>query len=488
MSRLADLYRPALGLLTDLYQLTMAQGYHTLGLHEREAVFHLTYRVPPFAGGYAVAAGLPVAADLLQDWHFSGEDVDFLATLTGNDDAPLFRDEFLGWLRDLRFTGDVDTVEEGEVVFPHMPLVRVRAPLAQAQIVETALLSIVNFQTLIATKAARVCWAAGDDPVLEFGLRRAQGLDGGLSASRAAYVGGVAATSNVLAARLFGIPCRGTHAHSWVMVFEDEPAAFAAYAEALPNNCVFLVDTYDTLEGVRRAIEAGRALRARGHRLGGVRLDSGNLGDLAAEARRLLDAAGFPDAAVVASNDLDENRIGALKAAGAPIGVWGVGTRLATGHSQPALGGVYKLAAIGDAAGAWQPRLKLSEQEIKVSDPGVLQVRRWADPRGRPLADQLWSVLDGPPEGRPHGVAFDATGRDLLQPVFRAGARVGATHDLPAARARARRAVASLPPSVRRLDTPDAFPVHREARLASLRDRLIARGRAHSGRSEACDS
>lgn len=481
MTRLADLYRPALGLLTDLYQLTMAQGYHTLGLHEREAVFHLTYRKPPFGGGYAVAAGMPVAADLLEDWSFAQEDVDFLATLTGNDDKPLFQDDFLGWLGGLRFTGDVDMVAEGDVVFPHAPLVRVRAPLAQAQIVETALLSIVNFQTLIATKAARIANAAGDDTVLEFGLRRAQGLDGGLSASRAAYVGGAAGTSNVLAGRLFGIPVRGTHAHSWVMVFEDEPTAFSAYAKSMPNNCVFLVDTYDTVAGVKRAIACGHELRKHGHEMVGVRLDSGDLGELARQARALLDAAGFPDAAVVASNDLDENRIGAIKEYGAPIGVWGVGTRLATGHPQPALGGVYKLAAIRDEQGDWQPRVKLSEQAMKVSDPGILQVRRYQSPPGQLLADVLWNTLDGEPAWRPQGVAFDATSRDLLQPVFRGGQRVGAPHDIDAARARARFGVAHLPPAVRRLDSPAAFHVHREPRLESLRAALIARGRAHGG-------
>lgn len=475
MTKLADLYRPRLGLLTDLYQLTMAQGYWKAGLHEREAVFHLTYRKPPFGGSHAVAAGMAVAADLIEDWGFDADDIGYLGSLTGNDGAPLLEPAFLSWLGALRFTGDVHAMPEGTVAFGHEPLVRVRAPLVQAQILETALLTIVNFQTLIATKAARICRVAGDDPVLEFGLRRAQGIDGGLSASRAAYIGGCAATSNVLAGRLWGIPVKGTHAHSWVMVFEDEPAAFARYADAMPNNCVFLVDTYDTVEGVANAIVAARALRERGHELVGVRLDSGELGRLAEEARRMLDAAGFPDAAIVASNDLDEYRITALKIAGAPIGVWGVGTRLVTGNDQPALGGVYKLAAIRDEAGEWQPRIKRSEQAIKVSDPGILQVRRFRAPSEDLVGDMLWDENLGAPVRPPPGVPFDAHGEDLLQPVFEAGVRVGAPHDLDAIRARVRTQLGQLPRASTRLESPESVPLIREARLAALRERLLAK-------------
>ena len=474
MTTLSALYRPSLGLLTDLYQLTMAQGYWKAGLHEREAVFHLTFRRAPFGGSHAVTAGLAVAADLIEGWCFSEEDAAYLGTLVGNDGRPLFDRGFLDWLGALRFTGDVHAMPEGTVALGHEPLLRVRAPLVQAQILETALLTIINFQTLIATKAARICRSAGGDPVLEFGLRRAQGIDGGLSASRAAYIGGCAATSNVLAGRLWGIPVRGTHAHSWVMVFEDEPAAFAAYADAMPNNCVFLVDTYDTVEGVANAIVAAQALRARGQELAGVRLDSGALGLLAKEARRMLDAAGFPDAAIVASNDLDEYRMRALKSEGAPIGVWGVGTRLVTAHDQPALGGVYKLAAIRDEHGAWQPRIKRSEQAIKVSDPGVLQVRRFRSPNGGLVGDVLWDENIGAPASPPAGVPFDAVGTDLLEPVFEAGVRVGAPHDLGAIRARVREQLDHLPRASTRLEAPDPLPLVREARLDALRTRLLA--------------
>jgi nicotinate phosphoribosyltransferase len=474
MTTLSALYRPALGLLTDLYQLTMAQGYWKAGLHEREAVFHLTFRRAPFGGSHAIAAGLAVAADLIEGWCFSAEDAAYLGTLTGNDGEPLFEPAFLAWLAELRFTGDVHALPEGTVAFGHEPLLRVRAPLVQAQILETALLTIINFQTLIATKSARICRAAGGDPVLEFGLRRAQGIDGGLSASRAAYIGGCAATSNVLAGRLWGIPVKGTHAHAWVMVFEDEPTAFARYADAMPNNCVFLVDTYDTVEGVANAVVAAQALRARGHELVGVRLDSGALGRLAKEARRMLDAAGFPDAAIVASNDLDEHRITALKSEGAPIGVWGVGTRLVTAHDQPALGGVYKLAAIQDEHGAWQPRIKRSEQAIKVSDPGMLQVRRFRSPNAGLVGDVLWDETLGAPSAPPPGVPFDAVGEDLLTPVFERGVRVGAPHDLDAIRARVQEQLDHLPRASRRLEDSTPIPLLREPRLDALRARLLA--------------
>jgi nicotinate phosphoribosyltransferase len=303
--------------------------------------------------------------------------------------------------------------------------------------------------------------------VLEFGLRRAQGPDGGLSASRAAYVGGCSATSDVLAGKLYGIPVSGTHAHSWVMAFDTEREAFAAYADAMPNNGVFLVDTYDTLDGVRHAIAVGRTLRERGQRLLGVRLDSGDLAALSIAARRLLDDAGFPDAQVLATNDLDEHRIAALKAAGARIDVWGVGTRLATAFDDPALGAVYKLAAVREPGGAWQPRVKHSEQATKASMPGVLQVRRFTD-RGVAARDVIWDELLGPPVG---------DGIDLLTPAFRAGRRVRADEPLDTARARAAASCAALPPDVRRLTDPARYPVDLEARLATRREAMLAEDR-----------
>jgi nicotinate phosphoribosyltransferase len=474
----------SLSLLTDLYQLTMAQGYWHAGLANREAVFHLTFRKAPFGGSYAVAAGLQPALDYLAAWRFTADDRAWLATVPGADGRPLFQAAFLDWL-DQPLAVDVDAVPEGTVVFPHAPTLRVRGPLAQAQLLETPLLNLLNFQTLIATKAARVCLAAGG-PVLEFGSRRAQGLDGALAASRAAYVGGCSGTSNVLAGRRFGIPVAGTHAHAWVMAFDREEEAFAAYADAMPGNCVFLVDTYDTLEGVRRAIEVGRRLRAQGHALVGVRLDSGDLGVLARAARQLLDDAGFPDAKVIASNDLDEASIVALRDGGAPIGVWGVGTRLVTGGDQSALGGVYKLGALRDAAGAWQPRLKLSEDPIKVSNPGLQQVRRYTSGDAW-VADVIVDEL-APPAGPPAWVSVsdaavrgqlpaDARYSDLLVPVVRGGQPVYTPPALADVRAHSFAQLQAMPPEVRRLAAPARYPVGLEAGLFANKERLIAAAR-----------
>ena len=276
-------------LLTDLYQLTMACGYWKSGKADQESVFSQFFRKHPFNGGFTIACGLVEVIAFLETFQFVEDDLAYLATLTGRDGAPLFEKGFLNYLRDLKFTCDVDAVPEGTVVFPQEPLLRVRGPILQAQLIETALLHFINFQSLIATKAARVCLAARGEPVVEFGLRRAQGNDGGLAASRAAYIGGCCATSNVLAGRVHGIPVKGTHAHSWVMSFASEREAFETYAEALSNNCVFLVDTYDTLAGVRHAVEVGRKLRERGHELAGIRLDSGDLAYLSIEARKILD-------------------------------------------------------------------------------------------------------------------------------------------------------------------------------------------------------
>ena len=267
-------------LLTDLYQLTMAFGYWKADMHEREAVFHLFYRKNPFKGTYAIAAGLELAVQYLQNWNFSDEDLSYLRSLKGAQDKPLFEEAFLTYLRELRFTCDVEAIPEGTVVFPHQPLVRIKGPILQAQLVETALLNIINFSTLIATKSARMVQAAAGDSVLEFGLRRAQGPDGGLTASRSAYIGGCTGTSHVLAGKRYGIPVKGTHAHSWIMGFEDELEAFEAYAAAMPHNCILLVDTYDTLQGVEKAIEVGLKLKAKGFDLLGVRLDSGDLVEL----------------------------------------------------------------------------------------------------------------------------------------------------------------------------------------------------------------
>jgi nicotinate phosphoribosyltransferase len=472
-------------MLTDLYQLTMAYGYWKTGLHEREAVFHVTFRRNPFEGGYSVAAGLELAIDFLSNLRFSSEDLDYLASVPGRDGAPVFDSEFLRELERFELALDVDAVPEGTLVFPNEPLVRVRGPFLQAQLVETALLNLFNFQTLIATKAARVVHAAEGDEVIEFGLRRAQGPDGGVGASRAAWIGGCHATSNVLAGKIFGIPLRGTHAHSWVMAFDSEIESFEAYARAMPNNTVLLVDTFDTLEGVRNAVKIALALREQGQELVGIRLDSGDLAYLSIEARRILDEAGLADAKIVATNDLDEEIITSLKQQGAKINVWGVGTRLATAWEQPALGGVYKLAALRDEHGEWRHTIKLSEQTAKVSIPGALQVRRFRQ-NGLIRGDMIWDELD-PPGDTTIIDPLDPTRRkifgagliseELLIPIFRGGERVYDVPPLAESRERAIRQLETLHPTSRRLVNPHIYPVGLARNLHERRTGLILRAR-----------
>lgn len=479
------LYAASRSLLTDLYQLTMAYGYWKHGHADREAVFHLNFRKNPFKGGYAIACGLEAVIEYLENFQLDEADLKYLGTLTGADGKPLFEDGFIQYLREMRFSCDVDAIPEGTVVFPHEPLLRVRGPLLQAQIIETPLLTLINFQTLIATKSARVCAAAEGDSVLEFGLRRAQGVDGGLSASRAAYVGGVSATSNVLAGRLFGIPMRGTHAHSWVMSFDEELEAFERYAEALPNNCIFLVDTYNTLQGVRHACEVGEKLRRRGHRLLGIRLDSGDLAYLSIEARRILDENGFQDAAIVASNDLDEYLIQDLKRQGAQISIWGVGTNLVTAFDQPALGGVYKLTALRKPDGHWDYKVKLSEQAVKISNPGILQVRRYFN-GDEAVADAIFD-LEKHPEGnftivdpmdqtrrkQVHGL----TSKDLLTPIFRAGQRVYNLPSLKEIQNGTRQSLDQFHAGIKRFANPHQYPVGLEQSLYDLKTQLIMKAR-----------
>jgi len=467
-------------LLTDLYQLTMAYSYWKSGKDRDDAIFHLFFRENPFDGGYTIAAGLEQAVTYLEALRFSDDDLEFLATVTGNDRKRLFPDEFLRYLEQLRLTCDIDAVPEGTVVFPQEPMLRSVGPILQTQIIETALLNILNFQSLIATKAARVVYAARGDRVVDFGLRRAQGIDGGLAASRAAYIGGCAATSNVLAGARYDIPVSGTHAHSWVQAFHSEMEAFEKYAEVMPNNCMLLVDTYNTLEGVAHAIEVGKRLRARGHDLIGIRLDSGDLAYLSIEARKMLDGAGFPKAVIAASNELDEHLIASLKEQGARIDVWGVGTKLITAFDQPALGGVYKLSAVRPVGGEWEYRIKLSEQAVKVSNPGKLQIRRFDD------ADMIFDELGGEPthvivdpldltrrRSIPEGARFE----DLLVPVFRNGQRVYQLPTIEEIRARRQAQLDRFHAGIKRLMNPHQYPVGLEKRLFDLKTRLILQAR-----------
>ncbi len=482
------LYRSSLALFTDLYQLTMACGYwQSAECQRREAVFHLYFRSQPYGGGFSVACGLARALEYVQRFHFDDDDLAYLATLEGEGSRALFPRGFLDYLRDLRLEVDVQAVPEGTVVFPYEPLLRVTGSILQCQLLETPLLNILNFGTLIATKAARLKLAARDEPLIEFGARRAHGFDGALQASWAAHVGGCDATSNVLAGRLWGIPVKGTMAHSWVMAFDDEPAAFDAYLRALPHNSVLLVDTYDTLDGVRHAIAAGRRLREQGHELRGIRLDSGDLAYLSDQARHLLDAAGFEQTSILASNDLDEETIASLKAQGAAIGVWGVGTRLVTGHGQGALGGVYKLGAVRDPGAPWVHKIKLSEQASKISTPGVQQVRRYRQGLGS-VADMIYDEdLGVPREGwmvdpddltRRRRVPAGDSWRDLLVPVVRGGRVLEeARRSLAETRALVQTELHSFHAGIKRFVNPHEYPVGLESRLFDLKTGLALEAR-----------
>ena len=353
-----------LTLLTDLYQLTMLNGYYEKNIHEDIVVFDMFFRKNACNGGYTIICGIEQLVEYINNLHFSDDDLKYLKSLG------LFSDKFLDFLKDFKFTGDIYAVEEGTIMFPKEPIITVKAPMYQAQLIETALLTIVNFQSLIATKASRVCYAAGDDPVFEFGLRRAQGPDAGTYGARAAVIGGCAGTANVLAGKMFNIPVTGTQAHSWIQKFDTELEAFQAYADVYPDNCLLLVDTYDVLKsGVPNAIKVFDNLKSKGHKPVGIRIDSGDLQYLSVEAQKLFEEAGYKDLTITASNDLDEYTIASLKSSGAAVNAWGVGTKLITSAESPSLGGVYKLAGSYDGD-KLIPKIKISEEPEKINNPG----------------------------------------------------------------------------------------------------------------------
>ena len=480
-----------LTLLTDFYELTMMQAYHhaqeTTG-RSQWAVFDLFYRENPCGNGYAIAAGLAQMIDYIQNLHFADADIDYLRS-TGE-----FGEPFLAYLRNFRFTGDIDAVPEGTVVFPGEPLVRVTAPLPEGQVIETALLNIINHQSLIATKAARVCWAAAGDRVLEFGLRRAQGPDAGIYGARAAMIGGCHGTSNVLAGQLFDVPVRGTHAHSWIMSFEDEAEAFRAYAALYPNACILLVDTYDTLRsGLPNAIKIFEEMRTNGVPLTlyGIRLDSGDLAYLSKQARQMLDAAGFPDAVISASSDLDEYLITELKSQGAVVSLWGVGTNLITSKEYPAFGGVYKMAALSEDGGPWLPKIKLSENPNKVTNPGVKKIYRLYDAASGKMKADLITLADEQIDPRQDLTIFDPlatwkrmtlraneyTVRELLEPIFKDGQCVYTSPPVMAIRDYAQKELATLWDEHKRLTNPHIMPVDLSQKLYDLKQAMIAQNR-----------
>lgn len=467
-------------LFTDLYQLTMMQGYFFNGLHTQEAVFDLYYRRNPYQGGYAVWAGLEVALDYLSGLCFSEDDLAYLATLGQ------FKPEFLDALREWRFSCTVTAFPEGRVVFPHEALLSVQGPLWEAQLVETALLNVLNFQTLIATKAARCLQAAQNSAngssIVEFGARRAQGPDGALGATRAAVIGGAAGTSNVEAAQKYGLNVTGTHAHAWVESFPSELDAFRAYAELYPDSTTLLLDTFDTLEsGLPNAITVARELREKGHELLGVRLDSGDLAYLSARVRERLDAAGFPKVKIVASNDLSESVIESIIREGGRVDVYGIGTQLATGGGQGggALGGVYKLVQLGG-----QDKMKLTGDPSKSSIPGRKRIWRATDAQGR----RVWDVLTTSGEAAPQvgervtdpanplrsaRIPAGLTWQDPRVVVMQGGQRTGGGVALADLQARAREDLAHLPEGTLRLLNPHTYRVSLSRELQERRDTLM---------------
>jgi nicotinate phosphoribosyltransferase len=471
----ARLYDCELGLLTDFYQLTMAAGYVKHGMAEQESVFHLFFRRPPFGSSFAVACGTADIPTLIERMTFSEADLAYLRDQKGRDERPLFDEAFLRYLSNLNWSVSVDAIPEGTITLGLEPIVRVRGPLLQCQLLETALLTVVNFQTLIATKAARVCRAARGKPVVEFGLRRAQGLDGGLSASRAAYIGGCYGTSNVLAGRLFGIPIRGTHAHSWVMAHESEEEAFRRYANTMPGNTVLLVDTYNTRIGVERAVRIAKEMKTRGQSMAGVRLDSGDLLSLAKMTRQLLNDNGLSDVKIFASNDLDEQEIARLEQAGSAIDVYAVGTRLVTAADQPALGGVYKLSAIRQKPsvdnGDWEFKLKRSEERYKSSLPGILDTRRYLTPDTKEwLRDEITHTLAA---SAPKREQFESA--TLLEPLMHNGkATLNGDSSIETARNRLQNQLTMFRKHEAMFDRPNIVMAELSQEVVDLREKLLA--------------
>ncbi|BBF44522.1 nicotinate phosphoribosyltransferase [Lachnospiraceae bacterium KM106-2] len=473
-----------LTLLTDFYELTMMQGYFKNDTNET-VIFDAFYRNNPSGSGYAICAGLDQVIDYIKNLHFTTSDIEYLRSLS------IFDEDFLEYLSNFKFTGDIYAIPEGTIVFPMEPLVKVIAPVIEAQLVETALLNIINHQSLIATKASRVCYAARGEAVMEFGLRRAQGPDAGTLGARAAVIGGCAGTSNVLCAKEFNVPALGTHAHSWIMSFDDELTAFRKYAELYPGNTTLLVDTYDTLRsGVPNAIKVFDELKAAGKmpEQYGIRLDSGDLAYLSKKARKMLDQAGYTDASICASSDLDEYLIDSLKTQGATINVWGVGTNLITSKDCPAFGGVYKLAAV-KRDGKFIPKIKLSENQWKITNPGNKTVYRIYDKETNKIKADLISLVGEQFSEEDPLLIFDPintwkktylkpgeyTLRELLVPVFLNGECVYQSPDVMDIREYCKQELGTLWDETRRFANPHLVYVDLSNELWHLKNQLLDR-------------
>ncbi len=467
-----------LTMMTDLYELTMMNGYNDVGTENKTAVFDVFFR-PAGQISYAIAAGQEQLVDYVKNLRFSEEDVRYLKREAG------FSDKFLDYLRNFKFTGTIYAVKEGTIVFPYEPIVVVKAPLSQAQLIEPALLNILCHETLIATKASRVKMSAGDAAVSEFGLRRAQGPDAAVYGARASIIGGCSGTSNVLAGQMFDIPIKGTMAHSWVMSFPSELDAFRKFAEIYPDNALLLVDTYDTLRsGIPNAIKVFDELKAKGHKPVGIRLDSGDLAYLSKKARKMLDAAGYPDATIFATCDLDEYVISSLKEQGAQIDVYGVGTRLITSFNMPSLGGVYKLAEI-EENGKPVPKIKISNTHEKITNPGFKTVYRLYDRDGKAAADLIALrsekfnfkeplVITHPTMRWKKTVLEGYSARELLEPMFVDGRFVGETPSLKEISEYALSEKNSFWAEHLRNDNPQIYKVDLSDGLYELKEKLIA--------------
>ena len=471
-----------LTLLTDLYELTMMQGYFKTG-NNRTVIFDAFHRKNPCDGGYSISCGLDQVIDYIKNLHFSNEDINYLRSRN------IFDEDFLEYLSSFKFTGDIYAIPEGTVMFPKEPIVKVIAPIIEAQLVETAILNIINHQSLIATKAARVCYAAKGDGIMEFGLRRAQGPDAGIYGARAAVIAGCVGTSNVLTGQMFNVPVKGTHAHSWIMSFPDEYTAFKTYADLYPNACILLVDTYDTLRsGVPNAIKVFKEMREAGIELKGygIRLDSGDLAYLTKKARTMLDAAGFEDAIISASSDLDEYLIDSLKTQGAQITSWGVGTNLITAKDNPAFGGVYKLAAVMGDDGKFIPKIKVSENSEKITNPGNKTVYRVYDADGMIKADLIALADEKYDESEPL-LLFDPietwkktllepgeyTMREIMVPVFKDGKCVYTTPEVMDIQAYCKKELSTLWDESKRLINPQEVHVDLSRPLFDIKHKLL---------------
>lgn len=469
-----------LTMLTDLYQLTMINGYYKKGNHEDISVFDVFFRKNVCEGGYTIVSGIDEVINYIENLRFTESDLEYLKSLN------LFENDFLNFLREFKFTGDIYSVEDGTVMFPNEPIITVKAPLYQAQLIETAMLSIVNFMTLISTKSSRVCNAAKGDTVLEFGLRRAQGPEAGLYGAKAAIIGGCTGTSNVLTGKMFNVPIAGTHAHSWVQKFDTELDAFRTYAEIYPSNCLLLIDTYNVLEsGIKNAIIVFDELREKGYEPMGVRLDSGDLTYLSREVRKILDDAGYPDAKITASNDLDEYMITSLKQEGAAIDSWGVGTKLITSYDYPSLGGVYKLAATSNKGGDLEPKIKISENPEKINNPGFKKVVRIYNSYGKAEADLIMlrdeeidismplEIFD-PVYTWKRKVFEKYTIREMLVPLFKDGKCVREKKTVHEIKDYAKEELHSIWDQYKRIKNPHIYKVDLSQKLWELKNNMVA--------------